>query len=218
MFEEGGIRMTQEHSPKKDLESITIVAERVLEYNAGMARTRDFEEAGIGRWRLPDLISTGLIEKVGHGLYRSRTVPYSTNMELAQACVAVPKGVIFLTSALAYYRLTTFNPPEICVAVEHKSKVVLPEAPPIQLHYLSQRYHQMSVNVVSAQNVEIRIYNREKTLCDCLRFRNTIGIDICLEALKSYIDSPEASIDKLLRHADQCRVGDLMRRYLEAMI
>jgi predicted transcriptional regulator of viral defense system len=210
--------MTQEHSPKKDLESIAVAAEKVLEYNAGMARTRDFEKAGIGRWRLPDLISTGLVEKVGHGLYRSRAVPYSTNMELAQACVAVPKGVIFLASALAYYQLTTFNPPKICVAVEHKSKVVLPEAPPIQLHYLSKRYHQMGVNVVSVQNAEIRIYNREKTLCDCLRFRNTIGIDVCLEALKSYIDSPEASIDKLLRHADQCRVGDLMRRYLEAMI
>lgn len=210
--------MTPKHSPKKDLTSITVVAERVLEHNAGMARTRDFEEAGIGRWRLPDLITTGLVEKVGHGLYRSRTVPYSANIELAQACVAVPKGVIFLTSALAHYQLTTFNPPKICVAVEHKSKVVLPEAPPIQLHYLSQRYHQMGVNVVWVQNAEIRIYDKEKTLCDCLRFRNTIGIDICLEALKSYIDSPEASIDKLLRHADQCRVGDLMRRYLEAMI
>lgn len=75
----------------------------------------------------------------------------------------------------------------------------------------------MGVNVVSADNAEIRIYNKEKTLCDCLRFRNEIGVDICLEALKSYLQSPEASIDRILRYADQCRVGELMRRYVEAM-
>jgi hypothetical protein len=75
----------------------------------------------------------------------------------------------------------------------------------------------MGVTVVSAQDAEIRIYDKEKTLCDCLRFRNQIGIDICPEALKNYIRSPEASMDKLLRCADQCRVGELMRRYLEGM-
>ena len=129
----------------------------------------------------------------------------------------MPKGVIFLASALAYYRFTTFSPPKIWVAVEHKYKVVLPEVPPIQLHYLSQRYHQMGVTVVSAQDAEIRIYDKEKTLCDCLRFRNQIGIDICLEALKNYLRLPEASMDKLVRYADQCRVGELMRRYLEGI-
>lgn len=209
--------MVQKHSPTSNLASTKMITEKVLQHNAGMARTRDFEDAGIGRWRLPGLISMGLIEKVGHGLYRSTATPYSANMELAQACIAVPKGVIFLASALAYYGLTTFNPPKIWVAVEHKTKVVLPEAPPIQLHYISRRYHQMGVNVVSADNAEIRIYNKEKTLCDCLRFRNEIGVDICLEALKSYLQSPEASIDRILRYADQCRVGELMRRYVEAM-
>ena len=140
----GGIRVAH------DLESIMTVAERVLEYNAGIARTSDFEYAGIGRWRIPDLVNAGLVERVRHGLYRSRTMPYSTDTELAQVCIAVPKGVIFLASALAYYRFTTFSPPKIWVAVEHKYKVVLPEVPPIQLHYLSQRYHQMGVTVVPA--------------------------------------------------------------------
>lgn len=125
--------------------------------------------------------------------------------------------MIFLASALAYYRLTTFNPPKVWVAVEQKTKVVLPEAPPIQLHYLSRRYHQMGVNTVSADNAEIRIYNKEKTLCDCLRFRNEIGVDICLEALKDYLHSPEASIDRILRYPDRCQVEKLTRRYVEAM-
>ncbi len=145
-------------------------------------------------------------------------MPYSTNTELAQVCIAVPKGVIFLASALAYYQLTTFSPSKIWVAVEHKYKVVLPEVPAIQLHYLSQRYHQMGVTIVPAQDAEIRIYDREKTLCDCLRFRNQIGIDVCLEALKNYLRLPEAaSMDRLVRYADRCRVGELMRRYLEVM-
>ena len=112
----GGIIMVQKHSPRSNLASTKMIAEKVLQHNAGMARTRDFEDAGIGRWHLPGLIRMGLIEKVGHGLYRSTATPYSANMELAQACIAVPKGVIFLASALAYYGLTTFNPPKIWVA------------------------------------------------------------------------------------------------------
>ena len=75
----------------------------------------------------------------------------------------------------------------------------------------------MGVTVVSAQDAEIRIYDKEKTLCDCLRFRNQIGIDICLEALKNYLRLTEASMDRLVRYAEQCRVGELMRLYLEGM-
>jgi len=77
---------------------------QTLEYNAGMARTRDFEEAGIGRWRLPDLITTGLVEKVVHGLYRSRTVPYSANMELARGApdVSLVPYLEFLKEDLIY--------------------------------------------------------------------------------------------------------------------
>jgi len=129
----------------------------------------------------------------------------------------VPKSVVFLASALAYYRFTTFSPPKIRVALEHKCKAVLPEAPPIQLHYLSQRHHQMGVTVVPAQDAEIRMYDKEKTLCDCLRFRDQVGAGICLETLKYYLRLPEASMDRLVRYAEQCRVGELMRLYLEGM-
>ncbi|MGI6131149.1 MAG: type IV toxin-antitoxin system AbiEi family antitoxin domain-containing protein [Bacillota bacterium] len=75
----------------------------------------------------------------------------------------------------------------------------------------------VTVATVPAQDAEIRIYDKEKALCDCLRFRNQIGIDICLEALKNYLRSPEASMDKLLRYANQCRVGESTRRYLAGM-
>jgi len=197
--------------------SLIRAAEEVLRRHSGLARTRDFEEAGIGRWRLSDLITVGLIERVRHGLYRAMDMPATTDMELVQACTSVPHGVVFLASALIHYGLTTFSPGRIWLAVEQKDRVVLPEAPPIELHFLSRRYHQMGVDVLNTRGGQIRIYDREKTLCDCLRFRNQIGLDIGLESLRNYLGYRGASRDKLLRYAGQCRVEPLMRRYLEAM-
>ncbi len=75
----------------------------------------------------------------------------------------------------------------------------------------------MGVTVVPAQDAEIRMYDKEKTLCDCLRFRDQVGAGICLETLKYYLRLPEASMDRLVRYAEQCRVGELMRLYLEGM-
>lgn len=135
--------------------SLIRAAEEVLRRHSGLARTRDFEEAGIGRWRLSDLITVGLIERVRHGLYRAMDMPATTDMELVQACTSVPHGVVFLASALIHYGLTTFSPGRIWLAVEQKDRVVLPEAPPIELHFLSRPYHQMGVDVLNTRGGQI---------------------------------------------------------------
>jgi len=111
--------MTQEHSPEEGtLESITIVAEQsAWSYNAAWREHATSKRLALGRWRLPDLISTGLIEKVGHGLYRSRNCTLFHKHGTRSGLCGCAKGVIFLTSALAYYRSQHLIPPEICVAV-----------------------------------------------------------------------------------------------------
>ena len=157
----------------------------VLRRYAGFAWTRDFEEAGVGRWVLPDLVRAGIIERVRHGLYRLPDAPALDHRDMAEACAAVPRGVVFLLSALSYYDLTTYNPWRVSLAVQSKAKVVLPQSPPIELHYLRPQYHELGVVTRDLPAGRIRIYDREKTVCDCLRYRNRIGLDIALEGLKN---------------------------------
>lgn len=124
---------------------------------------------------------------------------------------------MFLASALFYYGLTTYYPNKIWLAVRQKDRPRRLLYPPIHLHYLSQKYHEMGVEVINTPGGPIRIYNREKTLCDSLRFWNKIGLDVALEALRNYLKSSEASRTRLLKYAKSCRIESTMRRYLEAM-
>ena len=189
----------------------------VLQKCSGLARTSDFEQAGIPRWRLSRLVDIGILERVRRGLYRAADLPMTPDLELVQACTAVPHSVVFLASALFYYGLTTYYPDKVWLAVRQNDRPARLAAPPVQLHFLTLKYHQMGVSHVSTPSGRIRIYDREKTLCDCVRFRNKIGLDVALEALRNYLRAPGASRDKVLRYARQCRVETTMRQYLEAI-
>ncbi len=193
-------------------------ARDVLRRHSGFARTRDFESVGIKRWLLSDLVAAGAIEKVKRGLYRLPERPATNYASLIEASMAVPRGIVCLLSALAYYDLTTHNPWRVSLAVENKAKVVLPPALPIELHYFTRRYYEMGVTTVGTPAGKIRIYDREKTVCDCLRFRNRIGLDVALEGLRNYLKARDRDIDRLLRYAAACRAESLVRRYLEAML
>lgn len=210
--------MLKDVRPRTTQTDAQMTSQEVLREHSGLARTRDFEQAGIARWRLSRLVDAGVIERVCRGLYRATDLPMTTDIELVHACAAVPHGVIFLASALFHYGLTTYYPSSVWLAVGQKDRVTRPVAPPVQLHFLTAKYHQMGVNVVTLASGDIRIYDREKTLCDCLRFRNTVGLDIALEALRNYLGMRGASRDKLMRYAKQCRVESMMRRYLEAIV
>ena len=190
----------------------------VLRQHIGFARTRDFEQAGVGRWVLSALVKAGVIERVRHGLYRLPDAPALDHRDMVEACAAVPRGVVFLLSALSYYDLTTYNTWRVSLAVQSKAKVVLPQSPPIELHYLRPQYYELGVITLDLPAGRIRIYDREKTVCDCLRYRNRIGLDLALEGLKNYLRSPDRNTDKLLRYARLCRIEQLLRRYLEAML
>lgn len=193
-------------------------ARDVLRRHSGFARTHDFEKVGIKRWVLSDLVHAGTLERVKRGLYRLPAKPATNYASLLEACMAVPRGIVCLLSALAYYDLATHNPWRISLAVENKAKVVIPPALPIELHFLTKRYYEMGVTTVETPAGKIRIYDREKTVCDCLRFRNRIGLDVALEGLRNYLRARDRDIEKLLRYAAACGVESLVRRYLEAML
>ncbi|MGE5483829.1 MAG: type IV toxin-antitoxin system AbiEi family antitoxin domain-containing protein [Ignavibacteriales bacterium] len=191
--------------------------QRVLRQRSGYARTRDFEIAGIGRWQLSRLCKAGAIERVRRGLYHMPDMPATNHRGLVEACMTVPGGVVFLLSALAYYDLTTFSPWQVQMAVSRRERGSALRIGTVRLHVLSERYYEPGVSVIRLPSGVIRIYDREKTLCDCIRYRNKIGLDLALEGLKNYLRLPDRNIDKLLGYGRVCRIEPLLRRYLEAL-
>ena len=130
----------------------------------------------------------------------------------------VPSGVLCLTSALAYYEFTTYNPWQYEIAIERTKKISLPDYPPIKLVYFSSKQLELGIIEVDIDGHTIRIYDMEKTICDCVRYRNKIGIDIVKEGIKEYLKRKDKDLNKLMKYAEVCRVQKTIKEYLEVLI
>jgi len=184
--------------------------------NHGYSSTSEIQDKGIHNTYLAELEQEGTIRKAKRGLYvLSNLEPGSS---LIEALRIVPGGVICLNSALAFYHLSTFQPLSVELAIEHKRKIVLPEHPLIRLVYFSKERFETGISFQKIEAEEIRIYDKEKTLCDAVFYRNKIGIDIVKEALRNYTREPGRNLQKLLETADELRVGSMIRRYLEILV
>jgi predicted transcriptional regulator of viral defense system len=184
--------------------------------NGGYARTKDILDAGLNHYYLAKLEKEGKIIKVKRGLYRLLSV--SVDDELAEVQRLVPDGVICLFSAWAYYGLSDFVPPQYHVAIEKSKKVVLPEYPPIKLYYWSQQYWEAGVEKVAIDGHPVAIYNKEKSVCDAIKFRNKIGKETEKEILENYLKQKERNIDLLLQYAKQLRVDKQIKSYLSILL
>lgn len=185
--------------------------------NDGFARTKDIAGKVHPRY-LYDLVEEGTIEKVKRGLYFWPKENYSTDQELLKVAQIVPDGVLCLLSALSFYELTTVNPWKYHVAVHRDAhKPTLPEYPPIELFYFSETQYEVGMKEVEIDGGTINIYDPEKTICDCVRYRKKIGQDIVKEALREYVNSRERNIDKLIQSARETRISGLIKQYLEVL-
>lgn len=188
----------------------------VFKQNHGYGSTGDIHEQGIHNTYLAELEHDGTIRKVKHGLYVLSV--HTPDSSLVEALRIVSGGVVCLTSALAFHHLTAFQPLSVEIAIERKRKVVLPEYPPIRLVYFSKDRLETGISNEKIASEHIRVYDREKSLCDAIFYRNKIGLDIIKETLGNYLRRPGRNISKLLATADRFRVGNLIRSYLEVMI
>lgn len=122
-------------------------------------------------------------------------------------------------SALSYYELTTYNPWEYYIAIHRDStKVKNIEYPPIKLIYFSDKQFNIGITTINVNGNKVKIYDKEKTICDCVRYRNKIGMDIFKEVLKEYIRSKEQNINKLMEYAKELGVKNVLQDYLEVLI
>jgi predicted transcriptional regulator of viral defense system len=190
---------------------------RRLLARAGIARSRDFERAGVSRTQLGVLAERGLVERVGRGLYVLPGADRSEHHHLAQAARRVPGGVICLLSALRFHGLTTQNPFEVWVAIDRKAWRPRVEHPPLRLVYLSGAALLEGVEEHRADGVTVRVFSAAKTVADCFKFRNKVGIDVAVEALRDYVRLHPKGLEAVWRHAEIDRVTRIILPYLETI-
>ena len=173
---------------------------------------------GISRYMLYKLRDKGVIELISRGVYRLKELPPISNPDLVTVSLRFPNSVICLVSALAFHNITTQIPHSVSVAVYRSSRPPSLEYPPIQSHRFSNDAFNAGVEKHRIDEVPVKIYNMEKTLADCFKFRNKVGMDVVLEALKLYKARRNFNLDKLIKYAKICRVKNVMLPYLEIII
>lgn len=184
----------------------------------GIVRPRELEEYGVKREHIQRMVERGLLERAARGLYRIPNADFSVNVSIAEAGKRVPNGVVCLLSALRYYDLTTVSPHVVWMAVERTSKTPKIEWPPIKIMKFSGGAFDHGVEVITIDNVQVKVYSPAKTVADCFKYRNKIGMDVALEALKDCRRQRKCSIDEIWKYAEIDRVSNIIKPYLESIV
>ena len=193
-------------------------SEEIFRKHGGQLRMSEAIKQGITRYILYSLRDRGVIEQVSRGIYRLVDLPPISNPDLVTVSLRFPNAVICLVSALAYHDITTQIPHFVFVAVSRDSRMPSLDYPPIQVHRFSNEAYKSGIEEHPIDGVPVKVYSPEKTLADCFKFRNKIGMDVVLEALKLYKTRKKFNLGELLRYAKICRVERVMRPYLEATV
>ena len=183
----------------------------------GILRTQDVINASIPRVILTRLVRNGKLLRLGRGLYSIHDREITSHHSLAEVAKRVPKGVICLLSALRYHNMTTQAPHEVWVAVDPKVRKPQIRDLPIRVVRFSERARMFGVEHHEIEGVMVRITSPAKTVADCFKYRNKIGLDVAVEALKAYRDS-RGSRASLREAAKICRVTSVMQPYMEAIV
>jgi predicted transcriptional regulator of viral defense system len=181
-------------------------------------RTSAALRAGIHPRTLYEMRDKGVVEQLGVGLFRLANLPAPAHFDLLTVAAKIRAGVICLISALAFHDITTQVPHEVHIALRRGAEPPRLRHPPLRVFWFTGRAFTGGIEVYQQDSVELRVYSAEKTLADCFKYRNKLGLDVALEALRLYRSRKRPKIDQLLRFARICRVEKVMRPYLEAML
>ena len=194
-------------------------AERLIELarSRGLIRPCDLAPFGIPRVSLTRAVRSGLLERIGRGLYGLPGREVSAHGLLAEVARRVPKGVVCLLSALRFHGLTTQAPFEVWLAIENKALAPKLDYPPLRIVRFSGKAFTEGVEEHVVDRVTIRITGVAKTVADCFKYRNKIGLDVALEALREAWHERRMSSDDIWRYAKVCRVANVMRPYLDSL-
>jgi predicted transcriptional regulator of viral defense system len=183
----------------------------------GMVRLRELKAAGIPEVVVARLARTGQVVRLARGLYQLPTADLQSSHTLAEVAKIVPKGVICLISALAYHELTLQLPPFVWVAIEGHTRQPAHRYPPMRFVRFSKQALTEGVERHVIEGVTVKITCPARTIVDCFRFRNKIGVDIAISALRDALRKRRCKPDEILRHARALRIASVIKPYLEAM-
>lgn len=190
----------------------------VFQKHGGILRSSDAIRYGIHPRSLYALRDSGIIEQVQRGLFCLPGLPGHAQPDLVTIAKKVPSGVICLVSALFFHRLTTQIPHFIYVAVKQGYKPPKIDYPPVKFFWYSESNFSTGMESHNLEGVAVACYSKEKTLVDCFKHRNKIGIDVAIEALKKYWQQGQPKLKVLMNYAKISRVDRIIKPYLEVII
>jgi predicted transcriptional regulator of viral defense system len=197
----------------------TTKTDKILELvrNTGVLRPRDLDPYNIPRTYLSRLCAAGKLQRIGRGLYILPGSGATEHHSLAEAGKRVPKGVVCLLSALSFHELTTQAPFEVWLAIGEKAWRPRLEYPPLRIVHFSQAALNAGAEEHRIEGVSVHVYSPAKTVADCFKYRNKIGLDVAIEALRECRRARHCTMDNLWHYAGICRVRNIMRPYLESL-
>ena len=193
-------------------------ARRVFRSGGGALRTGEALDHGVHPRTLYAMRDAGMLERLDRGLYRLTDLPPLSDPDVVTVARKIPKGVICLISALHFHDITTQIPHEVSIALSRGTAPPRLECPPIRPYWFSCKAFTAGIEAHRIDNTAIRVYSAEKTLADCFKYRNKIGLDTVLEGLALYRDQRKPKPRKLIEYAKVCRVDKVMRPYLETLL
>jgi predicted transcriptional regulator of viral defense system len=192
-------------------------AEALFRKHGGMLRTSEATALGIHPRTLYRLRDENRLVTVSRGLYRLADLPELSDPDLVSVAARIPQAVICLISALAIHEITTEIPHEVSIALPRTVKRPRLDHPPLRIFWFSGDALTEGIEEHKIDGVKVRVYGPEKTVADCFKFRNKIGLDVAIEALKLCRERKGSTPRKLFHYARICRVERVMRPYLEAL-
>ena len=184
---------------------------------AGVFRPRELDRVAIPREYLRQAKDRGLVRQVGRGLYVADGSRVTEHHTLVEAAKRVPHGVICLMSALRFHGLTTQSPREVWIAIAHEARRPRADYPLMRVVHFSGKALSYGIEQKKLEGVAVRVFGPAKTVADCFKYRNKLGIDVAVEALRDFTRRHRGGANELARYARVCRVVRVMQPYLDAI-
>lgn len=184
--------------------------------HGGILRTKEALELGIHPRTLYRMRDDGVIEQISRGVFRLASLPGITHPDIVAVAVRVPRAVLCLVSALVYHDATSEVPHEVQIALPRRTKAPRVAYPPLRVFWFSGPALSEGIQVAELDGVEVRIFNLPKTVVDCFRFRNKLGLDVAVEALNQAIKWKGVRPADVLRYARLCRIESVILPYVVA--
>jgi len=189
-----------------------------LKKRGGMVSYKEIINAGFNKAFLRNNLDSGQIQKVDRALYRLSDDFTLSTPDLVAVSIKVSKGVVCLLSALAFYEVTSEIPHHINIAIPRGAWANKINYPPVKFYHFASKAWKAGIEKFEIEGYQIKVYSLAKTIADCFKFRNKIGMNVAREALKIAITEKGVQPKEIMQYAEICRVGNIIKPILEAML